>query len=131
MRIKPEYPNILKRQDLVYPKLSYEIVGAAFKVYNQLGWGHKESIYQKSFENELKKSGIKFEREKLVSVKYNNQEVGRGFLDFVVDGRIVVEFKVMPKFGYIHINQVVGYLKSINLPLAILIYFLKDGVKYR
>ncbi len=116
---------------LIYPGLSYKIIGAAFKVYNELGWGHKESIYQKALALELSSSGLKFEKEKFVSLQYNNSEVGREFLDFIIDGKVVVELKVVPKFGYVHINQVVAYLKSTDLKLAILIYFLKNGVRYR
>jgi len=132
MQIKPEYTNIsIKKNNLIYPELSYKIIGSAFKIYNKLGWGHKESIYQKSLALELNNLGLKFEKEKFVQTKYDGQEVGREFLDFIVENKIILELKVMPKLGYIHINQVVSYLKSTDLQLAILIYFLKDGVRYR
>lgn len=74
---------------------------------------------------------IKFDREKYLEIKYENQVIGREFADFIVEGKIIVETKVAPKLGYVHINQVVPYLKNANLKLAILIYFTKTGVKYR
>lgn len=116
---------------LIHPELSYKIMGATFKIYNNLGWGHKEITYQRALALELDNLGLKFEREKFVSIEYDDRKIGREFLDFVVDGKVVVELKVTPKFGYVHINQVVSYLKNSDLQLAILIYFTKDGVRYR
>ncbi|MBI2591395.1 MAG: GxxExxY protein [Candidatus Brennerbacteria bacterium] len=132
MRIKREYTNAsVKKTDLFYPELSFKLIGAAFDVYNKLGWGYQENIYQKAYALTLNDLGIKFEKEKFVAITFNNKNIGRVFLDFVVENTIVVEMKIMPKLGYIHINQVVSYLKNVNLKLAILIYFLKDGVRYR
>ena len=112
---------------LIYPELSYKIIGAAFKVNNNLDWGHKEITYQGALALEFDNLGLKFEREKFVNIRYDDCSIGREFLDFVVDGKIVVELKVTPKFGY----EVVSYLKNSNLQLAILIYFTKEGVCYR
>ena len=127
-----EYPNkMLRRPDLLYPDLSYKIIGAAFTVYNELGWGHREAVYQRAFAKTLDELGIAFTREHPVTTSYHGVIVGRAFLDFIVEGKVVVELKVIPKMGYVHINQVVAYLTGTHLPLAILIYFLKDGVRYR
>ena len=52
-------------------------------------------------------------------------------MDFVVDNKLVVELKVRPRLGYIHIKQVMNYLKVTGYKLALLIYFTKEGVKYR
>ncbi|MEK7612032.1 MAG: GxxExxY protein [Patescibacteria group bacterium] len=121
----------VQREDLLYPELSYKILGAAFDVFNKLGWGHKENIYQNALAIAFDEAGIIFEREKFVSTSYNGQQVGKEFLDFVIENKIVVELKVVPKMGYTHINQVVSYLKGTHLELAIMIYFLKDGVRHR
>ncbi|MEK7166523.1 MAG: GxxExxY protein [Patescibacteria group bacterium] len=119
------------RKDLIHPELSYEIVGAAFSVYNQLGFGHKEVYYQRALAEEFKKINIKFEREKQILLEYDGKQIGKYILDFVVDGKIIVELKVRPRLGYTDIKQVKSYLKSSNFRLAILIYFLKDKVSYR
>jgi GxxExxY protein len=50
---------------LLYEELNYKICSAVFKVYNELGFGHKESVYQKALASELKKNKIKFEQEKV------------------------------------------------------------------
>lgn len=132
MRIKHEYSNnSLKQDNIIYPELSYGIVGAAFDVYNELGWGHNEKVYQRAFSLALEKRGIKYERERMVHVQFSGEKIAKKFLDFFIDGKLVVELKIAPKMGYVHINQVLSYLKSVDAQLAIIIYFLQDGVRYR
>ena len=127
--------NIQKPSDsenkVIYPELSYNLVGAAFNIFNTAGYGMSEYFYQKAFAAELEQNKINFEKEKFVRVDYGNQNIGKFFLDCVVDNKIVVELKVRPKIGYVHIKQVTNYLKSTGYKLAILIYFTRDGVKYR
>jgi len=124
---KPE----LKRDDLIYPELSYKLIGTAFKVFNDTGYGMNEKFYQKIFAKELESENLNFDKEKLIKINYQGEEVGRYFLDFIVDNKIVVELKVRPRFGYVHVKQVMDYLKTTGYKLAILIYFTRDGVKYR
>ena len=122
-------PN--KKIELIYPELSYQIVGAAFKVFNELGYGMSEKYYQRAFAKALEAENIPFKQEYLVHLHYDGQPIGRCFLDFVVADKIVVETKVRQKLGYTHIKQVMNYLKATRFKLAILIYFTSDGVKYR
>lgn len=117
--IKPK----LKRNDLIYPELSYKLIGAAFNIFNNTGYGMNEKFYQKAFAKELESNGVDFDKEKLVKINYQNKEIGKYFLDFVVDNKIIVELKVRPRFGYVHIKQVMDYLKTTGHKLAILIYF--------
>ncbi len=117
--------------ELIYPELSYKLVGLAFKIFNEFGYGMAEKFYQQAFAKSLAEEGFKFQREKLVRLKFLDAPIGKYFLDFVVDEKIVVELKVKPQLGYIHIKQVTSYLKSAGYHLAILIYFTRDGVKYR
>jgi GxxExxY protein len=74
---------MLNRTDLVYPKLSYKIIGCAFDVFNTIGGGHKESVYQKAMEVALKKKDLIFTKEQYYPVKYNEVVVGRNFFDFM------------------------------------------------
>jgi len=116
---------------LIYPGLSYQIIGAAFKVFNKLGWGHKEIYYHRALLAELRELGLKVESGKRFDLVYNSKIIGKYFLDFIVNDKIIIELKVKPVLGYIHINQVVSYLKQTKKKLAILIYFTKEGVRYR
>lgn len=121
----------MERKKIIYPKLSYKVVGIAFEVFNKSGFGRSEKYYQRAFEEELKNSKINYEKEKVVSINYKGIKIGNYFLDFLVDDKIIVELKVRQRLGYVHINQVLGYLKETGYKLAIIIYFTRDGVKYR
>ncbi|MBI3558818.1 GxxExxY protein [Candidatus Gottesmanbacteria bacterium] len=117
--------------DLVYPELSYKLVGHAFRVYNDLGYGYPEKYYQQAYAKLLSENKINFEKEKYIKLPYLDEQVGKYFLDFIVDNKIVIELKVRPTLGYTNVKQVMGYLKSGKYKLAILIYFTREGIKYR
>lgn len=70
---------------IVYPELSYKIIGASFTVFNELGWGLSELNYQRALAKEFEKNGIDFKREVYVPVEYRTLRVGRYFADFIVD----------------------------------------------
>ncbi len=103
----------------------------AFKIFNDVGYGHSEKYYQKLLESLLESENIVFEREFLTRQIYNGKEVGKYFFDFLIDNKIILELKVRPSLGYTHIKQVVDYLRASNYKLSILIYFTREGVKYR
>ncbi len=88
----------LKRDDLIYPELSYKLIGMAFKVFNDTGYGMSEKFYQKIFAKELEHESLNFGKERLVKLNYQNEEVGHYFLDFIVDDKVVVELKVRPRY---------------------------------
>ncbi len=117
---------ILKRTDLVYPELSYEIVGCAYEVWDELGLGHLEKIHQRSLAIVFRNKKMKFQEQVYYSLKFRNEIVGKGFLDFLVDEKIIVELKKDGNFSKSHIEQVLNYLKLSNLKLAILINFTKE-----
>ncbi len=117
---------------LIAPELSYRIVGASFNVFNELGWGLSEKRYQLALAQEFAKLGIPFQREVYIPLKYKGENAGRCFADFVIGNRnILLELKVVQKLGYVHVRQVLDYLQCGEIKLGILLYFTKDGVKYR
>ena len=117
--------------DLVYPELSYKIIGASFRVFNELGWGFSEVHYQKALAKELELSGVNFKRELYVPIEYKREKIARTFVDFLVEDSIVLELKVVSKLGYSQARQVLAYLQNTGTKLGILIYFTREGVKYR
>ena len=84
------------REDLIYPELSYSIVGCAFEVFNKLGPGHTEKIYQKAFDEALKMKGINFSEQVYYNILFNEKIVGKGFLDFEIENKVIVELKKDP-----------------------------------
>ena len=119
----------IEKKDLLYPDLSYQIVGCAYDVHNQLGPGHKEAFYQKAMAISLKENGLSFTEQEYFPLKYNDQIIGRHFCDLVVENKIIVELKKNNNFSITHINQVLGYLKTADFKLALLINFGSSGVK--
>lgn len=116
---------------LVYPELSYKIIGAAFQIHNEIGVGHKEKFYQKALAVAFRDVGIKFREQVHCPLLFRGEKVGRYFLDFLVEDKVVVELKSGEKFLRQNINQVYSYLKTNNLPLGILVNFTKEGVKFK
>ncbi len=120
-----------KVDKVILPELSYKIVGAAFGVFNELGWGFTEKDYQRALVEELQSSGLEFQREVYIPLEYKAKNIGKYFADFIVDRKILLELKAVQKFGYVHTQQVLTYLRSAGLKLGILLYFTREGVKYR
>lgn len=117
--------------NILYPELSYQIVGIAYKVYNTLGFGHQEKYYQKAFEQELNMSATPYERERYVQVEYSGVPIGKYFLDFIIRDKVIVELKVGNVSWRVPIKQVLGYLRTVNAQLAIIIVFTQSGVLYK
>jgi len=115
----------------IYKDLSRQIVGAAFKVYNNTGFGLPEKYIQAAYAEELKTLSLKFEKEYYLKLKYVDKTLAKLFADFRVEGKVIVELKVRPYLGYVHIKQVQAYLTAGGDKLAIILYFTKDGVKFR
>ena len=112
-----------KVENFLHEDLSYKIRGACFNVHNTLGGGHKEGIYQKALAIEFEKSGIKFEREKSLTISYENENIGVYRPDFIVNGEIVLELKAVDFMPKDYEVQLIHYLKSTKLPLGFLINF--------
>lgn len=117
--------------ELIYPKLSYEIIGAAFNVYNSIGSGYQEKIYQKALAKELQLKSIKFIEQLPLKLKYHGINLGLYYFDFLVENKIIIEIKIASKFYPKDIKQVLGYLKAKNIKLGILICFSKNGLMHK
>ena len=121
----------LRRSDIIYPDLSYQIVGSAFDVYNEVGEGHGEKYYERALAVAFSEKRLNFEEQAYFPLRYGGKVVGKRFLDFVVERKIVVELKKGDRFSKTHIDQVLEYLALNNFKLAILINFGKEGVIFK
>jgi GxxExxY protein len=117
--------------DLVYPELSYTIVGLAYKIDNQVGYGFDEKTYADLFEKLLIKEKIDYKRELYAPILIDDQVVKKRYLDFLISDKIVVEFKVGNGDFKSAFNQLFQYLKINNLKLGLIIRFTKSGVKIK
>jgi len=102
------------------------VIGAAIAVHRALGPGYKEAIYVEALCLELDARGLKFEREKPISVRYKDHEIPGQRLDLVVEGILIVECKVAEAIGSVHTRQVTSYLKTTGLRLGFIFNFNVD-----
>lgn len=118
--------------ELLYPKESYAIIGAAIEVHKQLGCGFTEPVYQEAFAEELRLREIPFEREKVLTVTYKGKVLTKEFrVDFVCYNKIIVELKAVVDFAEEHYAQVYNYLKASEMQLGLLINFGKTSLEYK
>lgn len=103
--------------------MSYKIRGCVFNVYNNLGFGHKENIYQKALALELENKNLNFVAEKSLPITYQNKKIGIYKPDFIVDGKIVLEIKAVPFMPKSYEAQLTYYLKGTNYRLGFIINF--------
>lgn len=116
-------------KNFLYGELTYKVRRAIFNVYNNLGYGHRESVYQGALAKELKKQGVSFEREPTLAVYYQGDKVGTYKPDFVIEGKIILEIKAVPFLNRQMEAQLVYYLKGTNYRLGLLVNFGSDKLK--
>lgn len=73
---------VIHKKDLLFPELSYQIVGCAYDVFNELGFGHPEKFYQRAFAKSLMKKNLSFTEQHYFPVKFNDKVIGKMFFDF-------------------------------------------------
>ena len=91
-------------------ELTHKIIGCAMQVHRTLGNGFQELIYQRALALELEHQGLKFDREKEMSIFYRNFEIGTRRVDFFVEDQIMVEIKARLELDDAHLNQAMNYL---------------------
>ena len=112
--------------ELLNKNLTEEIIKTFFDVYNELGYGFLEKVYQNALFLELKNRGFKVEAQKQIKVFYKSCIVGDYYADLVVNDIIILELKasdyIIPEFEF----QLVNYLRATNIEIGFLFNF---GIK--
>ena len=110
-------------------QLSYEIRGAIFEVYNTLGPGLLESVYEEALTYELKLRGLQVERQQEVPIQYKDVSLSTPLrLDILVENQIVIELKSVQDLQDVHYKQLLTYLKLLHKRLGILVNFNTDDI---
>lgn len=109
--------------NILYSDLSYQLQGCFFKVYNTLGFGHKEVVYQRALEEELKLKYIPFQKEMPLSIIYNYKKIADYIPDLTIDNKIIVEVKALEFLPRKIMTQLIYYLKGTNYKLGYLVNF--------
>ena len=114
-----------------HEEITHKIIGAAYKVYNQLGFGFLESVYHNAMLIELTKYDLKVESEKPLNVFYDDQVVGDFNADLFVENKVVVELKSRQNLAKGHEVQLVNYLNGLKKEIGLLINFSPSGVEIK
>lgn len=117
--------------DLIHGDLSYKIIGILYKVYNILGPGFQEKYYQRAIAKVLQKEKIPFLEQVKVNFEINGVEIGKYYIDFVIDHRMVLEIKAKNFFSVKDVKQVLGYLKKSEIEVGLLIAFASESLKIK
>ena len=118
----------MTEKDLIYPELSYIIVGILYETHSRLGNRLHEKYYQRAIASLLKKTKLPFKEQIPVNILIEGEKIGKYFLDFLIDGKIILEIKTIPFFKQQDFNQ---YLKFSGHELGILANFRTDSLVFK
>ena len=110
-------------------EITYEIRGAIYDVYKNLGPGLLESVYEEALVYELEKRGLKVERQKEVPINYDGHVLKTQLrLDLLVEDRVIVELKSVKEMQDVFWKQTRTYLRLLNLKVGILVNFNTENI---
>jgi len=115
----------------LHSDITGEIIKAFYNVYNKLGFGFLEKVYEKSMLIELRKFGLKAESQTQIKVFYDKTEVGVYYTDIIVNDCVIVELKAAENIISEHEAQLVNYLRATNFEVGLLLNFGKTPQKVR
>ena len=100
-----------------------KVLTSFYEVYNTLGYGFLERVYQNALYKELKKQGLKVEVQKEIKVFYKGEEVGTYFADMLVEDKVLLELKSVEALIPVHETQILNYLKATDIEIGLLLNF--------
>ncbi len=106
-----------------YEKVTEAIIGCAYNVYNKMGFGFLESVYEKCLLIELHKGGLEAEAQKPITVYYDGDVVGEFVADIIVNENVIVELKSVRRIIKAHEVQLVNYLVATGKPVGLILNF--------
>ena len=106
-----------------YKDVTETIIGCAYRVYNKMGFGFLESVYQKCLLIELRKAGLDLESQEPITVYYDDEIVGEFVADIIVNDTIILELKSVRRLIKAHEVQLVNYLVSTGKPVGLILNF--------
>lgn len=116
---------------MIHSELSEKIIGAAMRVLNELKPGLDEKIYENALVLELTDMGLPADQQRRFDVHYKGQPVGLLVPDLIVDGKVVVDTKVVSAFNESHVTQMIGYLAITGMGLGLLINFKNAKLEWK
>ena len=110
--------------------LTYQIRGCIFNVYNKLGPGLFESVYESALCYELEKAGLQYKRQLDLAVNYDDIVLDVAFrIDILVENKVILEIKSVEELSKVHYKQIITYLKLTDITIGLLVNFNTDSIK--
>ncbi len=110
-------------QNYKHSKITEEIIRYFYKVYNTLGYGFLEKVYENALIRELQKNNMKAEKQLAIKVHYDGDIVGEYFADVIVEDKIIVELQAAECLMEEHEVQLINYLKATDKEVGLLLNF--------
>ncbi len=109
--------------EYLHKDLTATIISCFYTVYNQLGYGFLEKVYENALKIELKKHSLKVEAQRPIHVYYEQKVVGEYFADLIIEDKIIVEIKAAEALCKAHEVQLINYLKATQIEIGLLLNF--------
>src|SRR3989338_1054718 len=111
------------KKPILYEQLTYQIIGIAQNIHRELGPVHKEIVYQRALDEELKSSQMQFDREIALPISYKGKKVGIYRTDFLIDNKVIVEIKALEFLPQNTLTKLSYYLKGTDYRVGLLLNF--------
>ena len=112
---------------MLHSEITDKIIKAFYKVYNTLGYGFLEKVYENAMVIELKKSGFKVKQQQNIKVYYEEEVVGDYYADLIVNDAVIVELKASASICEEHKAQLLNYLRATDIEVGLLLNFGKKA----
>ncbi len=112
---------------MLHSEITDKIIKAFYKVYNTLGYGFLEKVYENAMVIELKKSGFKIKQQQNIKVYYEEEVVGDYYADLIVNDAVIVELKASASICEEHKAQLLNYLRATDIEVGLLLNFGKKA----
>ena len=109
--------------EYLHSDITQKVIKAFYNVYNKLGFGFLEKVYENAMAIELRSMGLQVEQQVKIKVFYNSQEVGYYIMDLVVENKVVIEIKACEALCEEHSFQLINYLKASQMEIGLLFNF--------
>lgn len=112
---------------MLHAEITDKIINAFYKVYNTMGYGFLEKVYENALNIELKNMGLDVSQQNNIKVFYENHEVGNYFADIIVNNQVIMEIKAAESLREDHKAQLINYLKATDKEVGMLLNFGKKA----
>jgi len=109
--------------DFKYKELTEKIIEIFYRVYNKLGYGFLEKVYENAMMIEFKKDGLQAVAQSAIKVLYDGEMIGEYYADVMVENKVIMEIKATKSLGIEHEAQLLNYLKATDIEVGLLLNF--------